>query len=369
MAPKKDYYELLGVARDASQDDIKKAFRKLAFQYHPDHNHHDDASERFKEINEAYQILSDAQKRASYDHFGHVRVGRGFEGFDDFFGLGDIFDAFFSGAAEIRRRAPQPGSDLQYKVTLSFEEAAFGVERQVDVVRTEYCSHCLGKGGEPGSSAVKCPACSGLGEIRRVHQSAFGRFVNRAICERCQGEGTVVSQPCTQCQGAGKQRITRTISVKIPAGVSDRFQIRLRGEGDVGTYGGHAGSLFINIAVQEHAFFSREGNNVIYELPINFAQAALGDEMEVPTLDGKARLKISPGTQTDTVACLKGKGIPSLDRQGRGDQLVRIKVVTPDKLDDEQRKLFAELARSLGTNKTSEQSGKKIINRLKKGLK
>ncbi len=369
MTPKKDYYELLGVPKDASQDDIKKAFRKLAFQYHPDHNHHDGASDRFKEINEAYQVLSDAQKRANYDHFGHMGTGRGFEGFADSFGLGDIFDAFFSGATEARRRAPQPGADLHYQVELSFEEAAFGAERQIDILRTGYCSRCQGKGGEPGTTQVKCPTGGGLGEVRRVHQSVFGRFVNRAVCDRCHGDGVVMSQPCKQCQGTGRERGVHTVNVTIPAGVSDRFQIRLRGEGDAGILGGNPGNLYINIAVQKHAFFVREGNNVIYELPVNFAQAALGDEMEVPTLEGKARLKIVPGTQTDTVLSLKGKGIPYLDRQGRGDQLVKVKVMTPDKLDDDQRQLFVELAKSLGKGKTPDQSVKKIVDRLKKSLK
>ncbi len=369
MAAKKDYYELLGVSRDASQDEIKKAFRKLAFQYHPDHNHHDEASDRFKEINEAYQVLSDAQKRAHYDHFGHMGSGRGFEGFDDFFGLGDIFDAFFAGAAATRRRAPQPGADLHRQVEVSFEEAAFGAEKRIDVLRTAYCSRCQGKGGEPGTGQVKCPVCGGLGEVRRVRQSVFGRFVNRALCDRCHGDGAVMSHPCVQCQGAGREKGVHTVNVTIPAGAGDGFQIRLKGEGDVGTLGGAPGSLFINVAVQSHPLFVRDGNDIIYDLPINFAQAALGDEVEVPTLEGKARLKIAPGTQGETVLHLKGKGIPYLDRQGRGDQLVRVKVVTPDKLSDEQRRLFQELADSLGQGKTGGQSGKRIMDRFKKGPK
>ena len=368
MTTKKDYYETLGVSRDASHDEIKKAFRKLAFQYHPDHNHQDGASEQFKEINEAYEVLSDAQKRANYDHFGHLGTGRGFEGFDDFFGLGDIFDAFFSGATEARRRTSRPGADLHCQMDLTFEEAAFGVKKQVEVLRTEYCSPCHGKGSEPGSSPSKGPTCGGLGEVGRVHQSIFGRFVNRAVCERCHGDGTIISQPCTHCHGTGRQKGIRTVNVTIPAGVSDRYQVRLRGEGDAGMWGGHPGNLYITITVQQHEFFGREGNNVIYELPINFAQAALGDEVEVPTLDGKARVKIAPGTQTDAVLHLKGQGIPYLDQQGRGDQLVKVKVVTPDKLNEEQRQIFLELAKSLGKTRSSP-SGKKIIDRLKKGLK
>lgn len=369
MAPKKDYYELLGVRRDATPDEIKKAFRKLAFQYHPDHNRHDGASERFKEIKEAYEVLSDDRKRANYDYFGHLGSDRGFEGFDDLFGFGDIFDAFFSGATEARRRTSQPGADLYYKLELSFEEAAFGTEKQIEILRTEYCPRCLGNGSEPGSAPVKCPACNGMGEIRRVHQSIFGRFVNRAVCNQCYGEGTVVTQLCKQCEGNGRHKRVRAINVTVPAGIGDRSQIRLRGEGDAGVWGGNAGNLYINISVREHEFFGREGNDVTYELPINFAQAALGDEVEVPTLNGKARLKIAPGTQTGTVIRLKGRGIHHPDHREKGDQLVRIKVVTPDKLDEEQRKLFTELARSLGKSRMDEPSKKKIITSFKKGLK
>ena len=372
MALKKDYYELLGVPRDATQDDIKKAFRKLAFQYHPDHNHHDGAAERFKEISGAYQVLSDAQKRATYDHFGHLDNGRGFDGFGDLVtGLGDIFDAFFAGATQVRRRVPQQGTNLHYELSISFVEAAFGCEKHVDVLRTEACSRCLGRGGEPGSQQVKCPYCNGMGEVRRVQQSIFGRFVNRAICEHCYGEGSIIERPCSQCQGTGREQKQRTITVKIPPGVENRYQLRLRGEGDAGMWGGPAGSLYISLSVEEHELFKRDGdNNILYELPINFAQAALGDEVEVPTLDGRVGLKISPGTQADTVIQLKGKGIPYVNRSGRGDQLVKIRVVTPDRLNEEQHKLFLELAKSLGSAETTEQAGKKgFLNRIKKSPK
>lgn len=372
MATKKDYYELLGLSRDASPDDIKKAFRRLAFQYHPDHNHHDEASDRFKEINEAYEVLSDVRKRAQYDNFGHADAawGRGFEGFDDFFGLGDIFDAFFSGAAAgARRRAPQPGADLHRQVEISFEEAVFGARKRIEVLRTGYCQRCQGKGGEPGTGQVKCPDCDGLGEVRRVRQRVFGRFVNRAVCERCQGDGAVMSHPCEQCLGAGREKGVHAVNVTVPPGAGDGFQIRLKGEGDAGTRGGVAGSLYVNIAVRSHPFFVRDGNSIVYELPINFAQAALGDEVEVPTLEGKARLKITPGTQTGTVLSLKGKGVPFLDRQGRGDQLVRVRVMTPEKLSDEQRRLFLELAGSMDPGKAGSQPGKRIMDRFKKGSK
>lgn len=366
MAVKKDYYRLLGVPRDASPDEIKRAFRKLAFQYHPDHNHHDGAAERFKEINEAYEVLSDTQKRASYDTFGHLSNGRGFEGFDDLVtDLGDIFDAFFGGTTHVRQRAPRQGADLYCQLEVSFEEAVFGCEKSFDIMRTERCSRCEGSCCEPGTQPEKCPNCGGMGEVRRVHQSIFGRFTNRVVCERCGGEGRIVMQPCHNCKGTGKEQRLRTISVRIPAGIEDRSQIRLRGEGESGIWGGAPGNLYVAVQVRNHEFFKREGNDVRYELPINFAQAALGDEVQVPTLDGNASLKISPGTQTGTVLVLKGKGVPYRDAPKRGDQLIEVKVTTPESLDREQREIFLELAKSLGRKKGSDKGKKKrIIDRL-----
>jgi len=370
MAPRKDYYQVLGVSRDATSEEIKKAFRKLAFQYHPDHNHQEGAAERFKEISEAYQVLSDAEKRANYDHLEHLGNGRGFEGFDDFVsGLGDTFEAFFAGTTKVRKRVPQRGANLHYKATISFEQAVLGCEKEIEILRTEDCSLCHGLGSEPGNQPLKCPNCNGTGEVRRVHQSIFGRFVNRAICERCHGEGSIIVQPCNQCQGTGKERKHRKITVKIPAGVEDSSQIRLSGEGEAGMWGGSAGNLYIILSMKEHEFFKRDGNNILYELPINFAQAALGDEVEVPTIGGKAIFKIAPGTQTGEVFRLKRKGIPYLHRSGVGDQLIKVRVVTPERLDEEQRKLFLELAKSLGKAKISEQGKKRFFNRIRKGLK
>jgi molecular chaperone DnaJ len=349
----KDYYHLLGVPRQATQEEIRKAFRKLAFQYHPDHNHHEGAAEKFKEIVEAYQVLSNSHRRASYDRFGHTGNGRTFDGFGDFAaGLGDIFDAFFGGTIRVQRPAPQQGTDLHYELSISFEEAAFGSKKEIEVLRVEDCSHCLGSGCQPGKQRAECPNCSGAGEVRRVQNNIFGRFVNRIVCDYCNGEGSVIDQPCNQCQGTGREQTKRTISLIVPAGVEDGSQMKLRGQGNAGMRGGPAGNLYIAISVLEHDFFKRDGNNILYDLPIDFAQAALGDEIEVPTLDGKVKLKISPGTQTGTVLRMKGKGIRQANPSGKGDQLVKVSLVTPDRLTEEQRRLFLDLARSLGKTRT-----------------
>jgi len=374
MAQKKDYYEVLGVDRSASSDEIKKAFRKLAFQHHPDHNRQEGAEAKFKEINEAYQVLSDPDKRANYDHFGHSGIdgfGRGFEGFGDFTSdFGDIFETFFGGATRARKRTPGKGTDLYYNLTISFEQAVLGCEKEIEIMRTEDCPLCHGLGSEPGSQPEKCPDCNGSGEMRRVQKSIFGSFVNRTVCGRCRGEGRIITQPCRGCQGSGTERKRRKIMIKVPAGVEDTSRIRLSREGEAGRWGGPAGNLYINLSVKEHPFFKREGNDIIYELPINFAQAALGDEVEVPTIEGKANLKIPPGTQTDKVFHIKGKGVPYINRSGRGDQLVEVRVVTPEKLNEDQRRLFEELAKGLGKAEHSEhQKGKKFFNRIRKGFK
>ena len=353
MAVKRDYYEVLGISRDATDEEIKKAFRKLAFQYHPDRNRENGAEEKFKELNEAYEVLSDANKRAAYDHYGHGGTGglfgRGFEGSGfDFGGFGDIFDAFFGGASTATRRAPQRGADLQCSITITFEEAALGCEKDVGVTRTETCSSCHGSGSKPGTQPGRCPNCDGAGQVRRVQKSLFGRFINTTICNQCHGEGTIITEPCQQCRGAGRQKQKRSISVKIPAGVDEGSGICLNGEGDAGVRGGPAGDLYVMLSVLKHEFFTRDGDDVLYELPVNFAQAALGTEVEVPTLHGKDKLSIPAGSQTGKVFRLKDKGVPHLRRNGRGDQLVRLLLVTPGSLNKEQRRLFKELAKSLG---------------------
>ena len=354
MPSKRDYYEILGVDRNATDEKIKGAFRKLAFKHHPDHNHEDGAEEKFKEVNEAYQVLSDPEKRATYDRFGHGGsgevFGQGFEGVN-FGGFGDIFDAFFGGATTATRQAPQQGADLHYRMTITFEEAALGSEKEVEVLRTENCSLCQGIGCKPNSQPSPCSNCKGSGQVRQVRQSIFGRFTNITTCPQCNGEGRIITDPCHQCRGSGKEKHQRNILVQIPAGVEDGSRLRLSGEGEAGTRGGSSGNLYLTLSVKQHEFFQREGDNILYELPISFAQAALGDELEVPTLEDNVRLKFPAGSQSGEVLRLKNKGIPHLHGRGRGDQLVRLLVVTPESLTKKERQLFEELAKTMGTAK------------------
>ena len=352
---RRDYYEVLGVSRSASAEDIKKAFRRLAMQYHPDRNSQDGAEARFKEIGEAYEVLSDAEKRSAYDRFGHAGLqgfdfGRGFEG-AEFGGFGDIFEAFFGGSAGPRRsREPQRGADRRVDIDITLEEAAFGCERDVEIERVERCPHCTGSGSERGSQPARCPACEGSGQVRRVSRSFFGQFVNISTCPQCHGQGRVITNPCSQCRGSGRERQARSLRVKIPPGVSDSSRMRLSGEGDAGAAGGQPGHLYVYITVAPHAFFTREEDDLIYELEINPAQAALGFETEVPTLeDDRVMVKVPAGTQNGRVFTLKGKGVPRLHEGGRGDLLVRASVVIPTELTDDQRELMHQLAESLGT--------------------
>lgn len=364
MSSKRDYYDVLGVGRSASQDEIKKAYRGLARQYHPDVNKSPDAEAKFKEINEAYQVLSDQEKRATYDRFGHSGVqgrwgdvgdfGFGFGGFSDIFG-----DLFGFGPRTRTRRAPSRGTDLRYDLTISFEEAVFGCERELEIPRYETCPRCRGSGAEPGTSPIRCPQCNGTGEVRRTQQSILGSFINVTTCPRCGGEGEIVTTPCGECRGQKQVRVTRTISVKVPAGVDNGTQIRLAGEGEPGVYGGPPGNLYVVLSVKPHRYFRRQDNNIILELAINVAQAALGDEVTVPTLEGEERLVIPAGTQTGKVFRLRGKGVPYIRRNGRGDQLVIVQVAIPTDLSDEQKRLFKDLARTLG---------KEVIPQEEKGL-
>ncbi len=369
MTTKRDYYDILGIGRNATDEEIKKAFRRLAFKYHPDHNHEGGAVDKFKEVKEAYEVLSNPDKRATYDRFGLGGAGglfgRGFEGFD-FGGLGDIFDAFFGGVTTATRQAPQRGTDLHYGIAITFEEAVFGCEKEINISRTEKCSLCYGVGSKSGSQPSRCPNCNGAGQVRRVQQTIFGHFANTTTCSQCRGEGRIIAEPCTQCRGTGREKHQRSILVKIPAGVDDGSQIRLRGEGEVGLRGGPSGNLYVTLSVLPHEFFTRDGDNILYELPVNFAQAALGAEVEVPTLDGKAKLKLPAGSQTGKVFRLKGKGAPYLQRNGRGDQLVTLVVVTPDSLTKQQRQIFEELAKSLGsTNMPPPEKWKGLLDRIR----
>lgn len=371
MATKRDYYEILGVSRSADQSELKRAYRRLAREYHPDVNKNDDADERFKEINEAYEVLSDDQKRAAYDRFGHAGVQNGAGGFSGFEGSGfgsvaDIFEEFFGGGgfgSRRRRGGPRRGPDLRYDLTITFEEAVFGVEKEIDVTRPEICPDCHGSGAEPGTAPEKCPQCNGSGEVRRVQQSILGSFVNVSACPRCQGSGEVITTPCSTCNGRKQVKNTRQLKVKIPGGVDNDTQIRLSGEGAPGQNGGPPGNLYVIIHVKEHEFFQRRGDDIFLDLQVNVAQAALGDEVMVPTINGEEKLTIPSGTQSGKVFRLRGKGVPRLDRSGRGthvgrgDQHVIIQVAIPKKLTEEQEQLFQDLSRTLGAEVVPQKRG------------
>ena len=350
MAIKQDYYEVLGVPRNASDEEIKKAFRKLAKLYHPDRNREPGAEEKFKEINEAYQVLSDPEKKGRYDRYGRVDVVEGFPDFG-FGGLGDIFESFFGGFntpfGQTAQRVPQRGDSLQSHLTLSFTEAVFGCSKEVEIQRIEFCPLCHGIGSEPGTNPETCPDCRGTGQVRKVQQSIFGRFTHITTCSRCGGSGTIISNPCSQCRGRGKIKMKRKVMVKIPAGVDEGHRLRLDGEGSAGLYGGPPGDLYVTFSVKPHHLFHRDGSDILYELPINVAQATLGDEVRVPSLDGKVDLKIPSGTQNGKTFRFKDKGIPYIDGKGRGDLLIKVVIITPQHLDKNQRHLFEELAKVL----------------------
>jgi len=351
---KRDYYEVLGVDRNASPDEVKKAFRRLARQYHPDHNSEHSAEARFKEVGEAYEVISDLEKRSAYDRYGHAGLqgfdpGRGFNG-ADMGGFGDIFEAFFGGGTGARARAAQRGADRRIDIEVAFEDAAFGCECEIEIERVERCQRCAGSGGEPGSQAARCPTCEGSGQVRRVSRSFFGQFVNIATCPQCRGEGRQITDPCRECRTSGRLRKQRNLAVKIPAGVGDGSRMRLNGEGDVGDNGGGPGHLYVYIAVHPHPLFTREDDDLIYDLEMNPAQAALGFEAGIPTLEGDSiPLKVPPGAQSGKIFPIKGKGVPRLHGGGRGDLLVRGTVVTPTDLTDEQRDILRQLADSFGT--------------------
>jgi molecular chaperone DnaJ len=353
----RDYYEILEVPKNASGDDLKSAFRRLARQYHPDVNKEADAEERFKELNEAYAVLSDPERRAAYDRFGHagVRGPSGTPDFNvDFSDFADIFgDLFgfggFGRSSRRSRNAPRRGADLQYRLELTFEDAVFGIEREIEITRDEACVTCSGSGAEPGTSPVRCATCNGAGEVRQARQTILGSMVQVSTCPTCNGAGETIATPCHTCQGRGLERRTRKKIVAIPAGVDTGTQIRLAGEGQPGINGGPNGNLYIAIQVKAHKYFRRRENDVLLDLDINVAQAALGAEVDIPTVDGPAKLKIPSGTQPGKVLRLRGKGVPHLRGNGRGDQLVIVNVEIPARLNNDQRKLFEQLAKSLGS--------------------
>lgn len=361
---KRDYYEILGLDKNASEDDIKKSYRKLAKQYHPDLNpDNKEAEQRFKEVNEAYEVLKDPNKKARYDRFGHEGVNGqagGFGGFDQGFGdiFEDIFDMFGGGFSGGRRKSgPKKGADLKYRVTVDFEEAAFGVEKEVKIKRTENCSTCNGSGAKPGTSKKTCGKCSGTGEVKYAQQTPFGQFVRVGTCEECDGTGEKIDTPCTHCHGVGKEQKVKKLNIKIPAGVDTGSVIPLRGEGEPGEKGGSRGDLFIYIEVNPHEIFHREGNNVICEYSISFAQAALGAEVQVPTLDGKVKYSIPAGTQSGTVFRLRSKGIQNIRGYGRGDQYVKVKVLVPQKLTERQQELLRQFAKESDENVNESKKG------------
>jgi molecular chaperone DnaJ len=354
----RDFYLILGVERTASDAEIKRAYRKLAQQWHPDVNTDPAAHERFKEINEAYQVLSDTDRRGRYDMFGRAGVdgpgGAGAGGFEGFGGFSDIFDAFFGGgggggAASARRGRPQPGADLRYDLRITFVEAVKGIDKEIDFTILQRCEVCHGSGAKEGTEPVTCPQCNGRGEVRSVRQTMLGQMVNVSACPRCAGEGRIVETPCDTCRGDGRTERKRTLRVSIPAGIDEGHQIRLSGEGEVGPRNGPPGSLYVAVHVQPHPTLTRDGTELYYEAHISIAQAALGTRITVPTVDGEDEIEIKPGTQPDTEIRLRGKGVPHVRRAGsRGDLHVMIDVVVPTKLSKKARDLLVAYAEESG---------------------
>lgn len=361
MADKRDYYEVLGVQKGASEDELKKAYRKLAKENHPDlHPGDKNCEARFKEINEAYEVLSDPDKRAKYDQFGHAAFdpnqgfgGGGFGGFGDFSGFGGFGDIFgdifgFGGGGGKNPNAPRKGDNLRANLNIKFEEAAFGVKKDVTVTRIEQCPDCKGSGCAAGTTAEVCPDCKGSGQVKTTQRTPFGMMQSNVQCSKCKGRGKIIHSPCPTCRGIGSIRRQHKVNINVPAGIDDGQTISLRGQGNAGLNGGPAGDLLVTILVQPHARFEREGTSILLEQEISFAKAALGSEIEVPTLDGKVKLTIPEGTQTGTMFRLKGKGVPYLRSTGRGDQFVTVRVVVPKGLNSNQKEALKAFAESLG---------------------
>ena len=361
---KRDYYEVLGVSKGASEDEIKKAYRKLAKKYHPDMNPGDkEAEAKFKEVNEAYSILSDPEKKSRYDQFGHAGVdpnyaggGGGFGGFDmGDLDLGDIFGSFFGGGfggfgggSSARRNSPQKGENLRANLTISFAEAAFGCTKELELTRTEQCETCHGSGCESGTTAETCPDCHGSGTVRIQRGAGGFAFSTTTACSRCRGTGKIIHSPCKTCNGAGSVRKRSRVTVTIPAGIDEGQAVSLRGQGNAGVNGGPAGDLLVAIRIRPDPQFRREGTTVLYEQPVSFYQAALGAELEIPTIDGKVKYTLPAGTQTGTTFRLRGKGIPELRGRGRGDQYVTVKVQVPTSLTAEQKEALHAFGAAMG---------------------
>ncbi|RZN14658.1 MAG: molecular chaperone DnaJ [Methanosarcinales archaeon] len=385
MAQKRDYYEILGIPKTANVDEMKKAYRKLAMKYHPDKNKSPDAEDRFKEISEAYGVLSDETKRKQYDQFGHAGIDSKYSRedifknihFEDFFGggggsgSGSIFDIFFGGGGgSAREHRPQQGDDLIYRLQVPFKTAVFGVKRVVELLKTETCGVCSGSGTKPGTTPKTCKVCGGTGQVQRTQNTPFGRFMTSSTCTACHGTGKVIDHPCTTCHGSGVVKRKKRISVKIPAGISSGSRLRISGEGEAGKLGGPPGDLYVDIYINPDPIFKRDGDDTVVKQSISITQASLGSEIKVSTLDGDVKIKIPHGTQTGKIFRIKGKGVPHLHGYGRGDQLVVVTVKTPEKLTAHQKELLRQLAQSFGETIHSKSGGilDKVVNGVKEHL-
>ncbi len=381
MADKRDYYEVLGVSKTASADEIKKAYRQTAKKYHPDMNPGDkEAEAKFKEASEAYEVLSDSDKKARYDQFGHAGVdpnfgaggggygGGGFGGFGGFGDVGDIFETIFGGGGSRRQtNGPRQGDDIERAIHITFEEAAFGVIKTINVTHLENCKTCGGSGARVGSQPKKCTVCGGSGQVRKVQNSIFGQMATTVPCSACHGEGQIIDDPCPDCRGRGKKSANQEVEIRIPAGIAHGQTIPLRGMGDCGIKGGPPGDLYVTVTVAKHPVFEREGFNVLCDLPVSFVEATLGADVEVPTLDGKATITIPEGTQHGMVFRLKGMGITRMRSTGRGDQYVRVEVEIPKSLDKKQKELLRQLGESLDIKNFAKK--KSFFDKIKKGKK
>jgi molecular chaperone DnaJ len=360
MAEKKDYYEVLGVEKKASDAEIKDAYRKLAMQFHPDRNKDAGAEERFKEISEAYAVLSDSQKRQQYDQLGHsgfdqrytsedIFKGADFDSVFQDMGFGDIFRTFFGGGGFQNERQSR-GQDLEYELEITLEEAAKGVQKEIEIPRTEHCEVCGGSGSQPGTHTKICPRCNGSGRVQTMRQSPLGTFMQVAVCPTCRGRGKIIEVPCSNCRGSGLVKKRRKITVNVPAGIDDGLHLRLRGEGDAAANNGEAGDLYVSIHVKPNPQFIRDGEDLYHVALISFPQAALGADITVPTLEGKTTIKIHAGTQVGETYRIKGKGMPRFKSYGRGDLIVRLGIAVPEKLTPKQEELLEQLAKELGTD-------------------
>src|SRR4051812_7469722 len=380
MATKRDYYEVLELTRSATADKVRRSYRRLARKYHPDLNAAEEAEERFKEINEAYEVLSDDGRRASYDRFGHAANGMpgGFGGFGnaDPFGFGganspfaDIFESFFGTATSSRARTPTRGADIQVGLTIEFEEAIFGANKELEISRLEVCESCEGSRMRGGQTPAVCSVCHGTGQVRRTQQTILGQFMTASPCSACGGEGVSITDPCPDCRGRGRVTQRRTITISVPAGIDDNASLRLTGQGEASANGGLAGNAYVRITVNPHQQFTRKDRSILSQVRVNVAQAALGDELEVDTVDGAVAFRLPEGTQSGQQFRLKGRGAPSIGGTDRGDQILTVQVVTPKRLTQEQRELFEQLAETLEPDAPRVEGERNFFSRVKDALR